>query len=46
MTTVSSRFIDFMNAHVAPVAKRMEKSTAYFRHSGRFYCRVTVSYRW
>ena len=24
MTTVSSRFIDFMNAHVAPVAKRME----------------------
>ncbi len=24
MTTVSGRFIDFMNAHVAPVAKRME----------------------
>ena len=24
MTTVLSRFIDFMNAHVAPVAKRME----------------------
>ncbi len=40
--SVSQRFIDFMNAHVAPVARRMENQPHISAIRERFYCSVTI----